>query len=224
MAEMDDSEKQQFEDLHARGIAAKDAGEHEKAQSLFYGADIIARHAGDTRKRLDTLNPMARASWSLGRYDEASKLLEAARSIAVELDLIDEEAIAISNLGRVAAIKTVKILPVGAQAEALRDSSVPLFHQAFEMLLEHPHLYYRYANASHGSVVSALAGERKFAWQLTGEGLAVAHQISPEPYDRKTPAEISPGGLRQLKAARYLIALGNHTPLLAAKARSELIR
>jgi tetratricopeptide (TPR) repeat protein len=224
MTEMDPAARAQFEELHAAGMAAKDKGQHEEALGLFLYADDVADSAGDNRKRLDALNPVARALWNLERYEEAAERLVEAASIAKQLELIDEEAIAISNVGRLIAAKTIRTIPVDEQPGALREASVPLFMKSYDMLRDHPHLYYRYANASHGGVTAALAGERKFAWQLSEEGLGVAHRVSPEPYDQKTPAEINPMGLKQLKAAKYLVILGNRTPILAAKTRQSLVR
>jgi tetratricopeptide (TPR) repeat protein len=224
MPPMPEEVRAQFEQHHAAGMAAKDRGSYVRALQHFENADLLAREHEDEHKRLDALNPIARAYWSLEYYDLAESTLNNAADIAQRLELVDEQAITISNIGRLLAVKTVKTIPVKDQPEELLNQAVYRFGQAYEMLRDHPHLYFRYANASHGSVVSALAGARSLARELISEGLSVAHKVSPEPYDQRTPAEISPGGLKQLKAARFLIPLGNSTPILAAKARQELVR
>lgn len=223
MPEMSDLARTQFEELHAVGMAAKTANNHQEALQYFLYADEVAATAGDSRKRLDALNPAARALWTMGQYDFASKKLFEARDIAKELELIDEEGIIYSNLGRIAAVRTIKNVSVSTQPQVLRRQSVPYFKEAYRRLYNHPHLYFRYANATHGSIVSALASDRQFTRRLIQEGITVSDQISL-PYDEKTPAEINPNGKKQLKMARFLLALGNRTPILAAKARNELIR
>lgn len=212
-----------FEELHADGMNAKSQGNHADALVYFERADYLAQEHEDERKRLDALNPAARALWTLGNYREAHQRLMLARQIASKLELIDEEAIARSNLGRLAAIQVVNNYPLSLHPKYLTKTALLEFKNAYNLLENHPHLYYRYANATHGSVASALAGNRDFTRQLIAEGLAVAHQISPEPYDQRPPAEISPKGLKQLRAARYLIAMGSWTPVLAAKARRDYI-
>jgi hypothetical protein len=250
MSEMDSWNRTRFQDLHASGMAAKNAGEHGVAFYYFQSADDLARQTGDENLRLNALNPMARALWSMDACEEAQETLDEAQDIAERLGLVDERAIAISNMGRMAARKTVrrvpvrqrlgafkdrtlgrtaifetgKTVPVRRQAAELRRVATPRFEEAYELLRGHDHLYFRYANATHGSIVAALAGERALAETLIDEGQTVSNEVSPEPYDMLTPAQISPDGLKLLKAARYLIPLGNRTPGLAFYARRRLIR
>lgn len=224
MTEMFPGEIMVFEELHARGMQAKNTGDHNEALRYFQLADNLASRTGDKRKRLDALNPAARALWSLGHYEEATDKLEKALHIATQLELKDEQGIAVSNLGRLAAVKIVKTVPVEEQAGALSAKAIPIFFDAYTLLENHPHLYFRYANATHGSVVAALGGEKQIARTLINDGLRVSRLSSPEPYDQKTPAEISPNGLKQLRAARFLLLMGNQTPILAKKARENYVR
>src|ERR1043165_3928671 len=103
-----------FNHLHEAGMWAKEGGRHEEALEHFRGADILTvQTAGDNDpKRLDALNPMARAFWSLGRYDEAVQALETAHDVALELGLRDQIGITQSNIGRLGAVKTVRTVPV----------------------------------------------------------------------------------------------------------------
>ncbi len=218
--------RERFEELHLDGMVAKDGGDHVSAMALFDRAADLAYEHDDPLKRMHALTPGARARWTLGGYDEATERLEIAADIAAELDLPDEEGITISNIGRIAAVKTVHTVPAADQATALRATAVPEFREAYRMLKGHPHLYYRYANAQHGSVVTALAGERRLAARLVAEGLGVAFRKSAEPYDQVRTYAINQnrGGLAQLVAATVLIPFGNKTPLVAGLARRKLIR
>ena len=214
----------QYETLHAGGMAAKEVADHETALAAFTQADGLARENDDPLKRLHALNPAARALWSMDRYDEATDKLEVASDIAEELDIPDERAIIVSNIGRIAAVKTIDTVEVSRQAATLRAESVPKFRDAHQALKGHPHLYYRYANAHHGSVISALAGERRLAAQLITEGFRVAFRRSEQPYDQVRTYEITKKGLVQLVAATALIPFGNRTPVAARLARSRLVR
>jgi tetratricopeptide (TPR) repeat protein len=216
--------REQFEQLNTAGQLAKQAGDHESALAIFEKADQLAIAHDDNLKRMHALTPAARALWSLDRYDEATAKLEAASEIAAELDLTDEKGITISNIGRIAAVKTVHTIPIGRQKTVLRAEAVPRFREAYKTLKGHAHLYYRYANAQHGSVISAMAGERRLTGRLIAEGVRVAFRRSEEPYDQKRTYEINPRGLVQLLAATALIPLGSRTPLLARYARNRLIR
>ena len=212
----------QFEILNEQGQSAKNRADHEAALVQFASMDALALEYNDPSKRIHALTPAARALWSMKRYDEATGRLETAASLAEELGLQDERAITISNMGRIAAVKTVDTVPLALQAASLRELAVPKFRQAYELLRNHPHLYYRYANAQHGSVVAALAGDRKLAAQLVLEGFAVAFRTSPEPYDQRPTYQISPDGRKQMLAAIALIPLGQHTPKFADMARAEI--
>lgn len=216
--------REQFEQLHAAGQSAKEAGDHAEALVVFEEADQLAIKHNDNLKRMHALTPAARALWSMGRYDEASAKLEIASDIARELDLLDERGVTISNIGRIAAVKTVHTVPVEQQSETLAVEAVPKFKEAYNILKGHPHLYYRYANAQHGSVVSAVAGERRLAGKLVAEGARVAFKRSEEPYDQKLTYQINKRGLLQLVTAAALIPFANRTPLLAKVVRSKLIR
>lgn len=215
---------EQFEQLHAAGMAAKDADNHELALATFTQADALAADHDDPLKRMHALNPAARALWSMGRYDEASDTLHTAEGLAADLDLSDERGIIVSNLGRIAAVKTVQTVPVAQQAATLRTEAVPQFREALGILDGNPHLYYRYANAHHGSVIAALAGERKLSARLVIEGLSVAFRRSAEPYDQVRTYKVNWKGLVQLAAATALIPFGNRTPVAAGLARSKLVR
>jgi tetratricopeptide (TPR) repeat protein len=212
---------EQFEQLSGAGHAAKDAGNHALASRTFREADDLAQAAGSDLKRMHALVPEARGLWSQGLYDEAAQTLSEAAVVADRLDLVDEQAITVSAFGRLAAVKTVRTVPVN-QAETLRAEALPKFQQAYDMLRGHPHRYYRYANAQHGSVVSALAGDRWLAGKLVFEGALAAFRQSP--YDTKASWRINPGGLGQLAAAVALLPLGGRTPYLAPFARRKLVR
>jgi len=216
--------REQFEELHTAGMAAKDADNHELALATFNQADDLAAEHDDPLKRMHVLNPAARALWSMGRYDEASDKLRTAEGMANELDLTDERGIIISNLGRIAAVKTVQTVPVVQQAAALQTGAVPQFREALGILDGHPHLYYRYANAHHGSVIAALAGERRLSARLVVEGLSIAFRRSAQPYDQVPTYRVNWKGLVQLAAATALIPFGNRTPVAAGLARSKLVR
>ena len=215
--------REQYNALHGSGMAAKDAGEHETALDAFVQADTLAGEHDDSLKRMHALNPAARALWSMERFDEAAAKLDTAASIAAELGLSDEQGITVSNIGRIAAVKTIHTVPVAQQPRVLKDEAVPKFREAFDTLRNHPHLYYRYANAQHGSVVSALAGERRMAGRLIAEGFRVAFRRSPEPYDQVRTYEISRKGFVQLLAATALVPFGNRTPVAAGIARRKLV-
>lgn len=200
------------------------AGQLEAARDSFYSAEDIAREAGDEHKRLDALNPAAHALWLLGYYDIALDTLTGAEQLAERLFLIDERAIAISNMGRLATYKTLKLVPVADQPEALRQEAVPRFQKAREMLAGNAHFYYRYANAQYGAPTAALASERREALKLLRDGLSVAFRRSPEPYnyDPRT-YKISPRGLGQMAVAAGLI-IDPKDYHLNLKARTSLLR
>jgi tetratricopeptide (TPR) repeat protein len=178
----------QFDRLHAAGLNANKDGEYDIAAKIFELADDLASEHNDPRKRLDALNPWAKALWSQDDYDQAIDRLELAAEIANDLDLTDEAAIAVSNIGRVAAVRVVRLLPVELVAEALHEESLP-------------HFYYRYANAHHGAPIAAVAEGEDEAMKLIAEGAAVARKVSPEPYDQVPTYTINPNGLNQLALA-----------------------
>jgi hypothetical protein len=221
---LDGEARQQFEELHAAGMTAKDDDDHAGALMNFEQADELALANDDNRKRLDALQPGARALWSLGRFNEAGQKLETAAKIAQDLELIDEQAIIISNIGRLATVKTIRTIPIKQQAAVLKAEAVPKFDVASSLLKSHPHLYYRYANAQHGSVVAALANERIVAARLIKEGLSVAFRKSPEPYDQQRTYEINRDGLKEFLAATALLLFGDRTPVIAKRIRSGLAR
>jgi len=216
--------REQFDKLHATGMALKDANKHDQALAVFERADQLAIDNNDEPKRLDALQPAARALWSMGQFDDAIDKLNTASEIAANLDLTDEQGIIVSNLGRLATNKIVSNTPVQEQAAALKTQAMPKFAEAYHILMDHPHLYYRYANAQHGSVVSALANERRTAVLLVVDGIRVAYRKSEAPYDQRPTYELNRRGLIQFAAATALIPLGSRTPLLAKWSRHRLIR
>lgn len=213
----------QFEDLHTAGMAAKRLGNHHQSLSAFEAADQLAAEYGDDRKRLDALQPAAQDLWSMGQYDEAALRLTTAGRIAGELGLSDEQGIILSNLGRLGAVKAIHSVPEAWQRQGLKAEASPRFRAAFETLKGHPHLYYRYANAQHGSLTSALAGERLLTARLVAEGLRVAFRHSPEPYEQQRPYRTSPSGLIRMAAATALLPFADRTPVLAQVARQRLV-
>lgn len=221
---MSPQERWDFENLHALGLEAQKDGRSPDALDYFIRADEIARNAGDERKRLDTLNPAAKAMWLMGDYDGAQGMLAGASILAERLGLLDESAIAISNIGRVAAVRIVRLVPVPRQAEQLSGEAVPHFARAREMLAGHDHYYFRYSNAQHGSLAAALAGEWTEVRRLLRDGLGVAFRRSPEPYDRAITYKINPRGLGQMAVAAGLLFTGNKESGLTEAARASLLR
>ncbi len=219
-----DTNLSDYERLNALGQQAKGIGDHEQALDLFNKAELLARTNNDPLKTIHALTPAARALWSLGLYDDATSKLRVAYEIAQREQYIDEQGITISNLGRIAAVEVVATVPINEQKTALKARAVPNFRQARSMLEHNPHLYYRYANAQHGSVIAALAGDRRLAAQLVFEGMRVAFRSSEEPYDTLPTYKINKLGLLQMVAATLLIPLAEHTPLLAKMSRRKLIR
>lgn len=205
---MDEKARQRFNNLHAKGMKLRDRYPR-PALTAFQLADETAADAGDERMRLNALNPMARALWHLGRYDEAAERLKEAKSIAEKLTLIDESAIAVSNLGRLAAVQVVETVAVEDQGQQFRIRSVPHFAEARKMLSNHPHYYFRYANAQHGAGVAALAGVRQEAANLIADGMSVAFSVSPQPYDQVKTSDINPRGLEQMATALAYLAHGD---------------
>ncbi|MET1033228.1 MAG: hypothetical protein ABWX94_01895 [Candidatus Saccharimonadales bacterium] len=221
---------QQFEAWNTLGQAANAAGDFQEGLTYFNDMAQLAIDYDDPRKRLDAINPAAKSLWSLGEYNEATECLETAEAIGFELGLVDEAAMARSNMARVMASYVIKSgeVPLDDQAFALRDLAVPDFIKAYKQLEDHPHLYFRYANARHGAVVAALADAGYTARRFVAEGLRVAPQESPD-YDQgrtyaiKQPGKIKPG-LIQLAAALVISPLGSRTPVLADLARRRLVQ
>jgi tetratricopeptide (TPR) repeat protein len=203
--------KKEFERLYASGMRLKSLNRPDSALKFLAEADTIARHHNDRRRRLDVLNPMAQILWSSGEFDKAKQKLALAAKISGELGLRDELAIAFSNHGRLVAVKIIKQMPVSKQAKALRQDALPYFMKAHNLLQDHDHLYFRYANAKHGSMVAALAQEYKKASLLVAEGMGVAFKKSRK-YDKEVTFTISPSGLEYLATATQLIKLGTKNP------------
>ncbi len=224
MTELTGQALARFEELNTAGQAANKAGSFDEGLGCFTEMEQIAVEAGDDLKRMHALNPAARSLWSMGEYQQAQTKLTAAEEIGTELGLVDEAAIARSNIGRVAATSIVKSVPPKQQPQRLRQEAVPAFRCAYQALKGHGHLYYRYANAQHGSVVSALAGDRRLAVSLAIEGVRVAFRRSPEPYDQVQTYEINRLGLAQLAGALLLTPLGARTPIIASLAKRKLVR
>jgi tetratricopeptide (TPR) repeat protein len=204
--------RQEFQKLHASGMKAIQNGRYHAALELFTEVDTLASHSNnDRRKRLDALNPMACSLWSLGRYEKGKQKLAQASKIASELGLRDELAIAYSNLGRLEAVRIVNTAPVSKQPKMLRKDALPYFIKAQKMLDGHDHLYYRYANAKHGSLVAALAQDYKKAALLTTEGLGIAFKKSRK-YDKEATYKLSLSAWDYFVAATELVKLGTQNP------------
>lgn len=214
--------RQQFEALHAAGLHNKN--NPTESLAFFEQADVLAVRHDDARKRLDALQPAARALRGLGRYDEAADRLNIARHIATELGLTDEQAMVISNLSSLVTARIVNTLPTDQQAAALKTEAVPMFVEAEQLLKKHPHFYYRYSNAKQGALVAALAGERAVSARFLWDGASVVFRKSPEPYDQETTYKINPAGLKQFLAAVALFPFGMKTPGLAQFVRTKLGR
>jgi hypothetical protein len=206
MSGMDAETGNLFKELHSGGLQASKRGNVRAARELFEMADELAVMHKDDRARLDALNPLARALWSINDFYGATDKLVTATEIASELNLPDEEAIAISNLGRMAAVRVVRLYPVDDITEALADEAVPRFTLAREKLEGHAHYYYRYANACHGAPIAAIAGNETEASNLIAEGTHVARRRSPEPYDQVVTHTINPYGLHQIALASMYLA------------------
>jgi hypothetical protein len=206
MSGMDPENSDMFKELHAGGLQASKRGNFRAARKLFEMADELAVMHEDDCKRLDALNPLARALWNAEDFYGATDKLVTAIEIARELKLPDEEAIAISNLGRMAAVRVVRLYPAEDVPEALGDEAVPRFEIARKKLAGHPHYHYRYANAHHGAPVAAIAGKVAEAEYLIGEGMRVARRTSPEPYDQVVTFELNTNGLHQIALALMYLA------------------
>lgn len=222
MSGMNPEARAQFEQLHTSGINAQKNDDDVAAYRIFTKADNLAKEYNDRRKRLDALNPAAKALWSMHEFDEAHRTLDEALEIAQELDLPDETAIVLSNFGRLAAFKRVKVSFVTDLPRKLREESVPYFHDAREMLKNHPHYYYRYANTQHGAPVAALAGDKAEAKALIEDGLGVAYEISPEPYDQIETYKINSKGIGQIALAAAILQYGDRYPGLKQTAIEQI--
>jgi tetratricopeptide (TPR) repeat protein len=176
-------------------------------------ADTLARQYNDRQKRLDTLNPLAKLYWQRGNYDKAKQKLTLAARIAGDLGLRDEMAIVLSNHGRLTAAQIIKKTAISKQAKELHKKALPYFMRAYKMLEDHDHLYFRYANAKHASLIAALAQDYAKASQLMIEGYSVAFKKSRK-YDKKITHKINPSGLEYFTATAKLIELGAQNPLL----------
>lgn len=210
-----------YEQVHADILAANVQRDYARTHQLAHRAIAIAMEANDYVKIAQACGPDAAAYWRSYDYGAARDRLDLAREVVLG-GPVDEQAAVSTLRGRMAAHRVVRHYPVSEQALALRVQAVPNFRHAAVLLADHPHYYYRYANGAHGSVVAALATARYTAQRLMGDALRVAHQPSP-PYDEQTPAQINPRGLLQLRMARLLLPLGNHTPGLAPLAREGMV-
>jgi hypothetical protein len=222
------AKKKEFTKLHASGMRALKIGKTEAALKFFEDADTLARHCNDRRKRLEVINPVAHCLWTLGEFDKARKKLALSVKIATELAILDELAIAYSNFGRLESVRVVKELSVTKQAKELNKTSLPYFTKVQKMLVGNDHLYFRYSNAAHGSLVAALAQDYNKSAKLTSEGLNVAFKKSTK-YSRETTYKIKPAGLEYFATAAKLIELGAKNPnsreyKLLEKTTRELIR
>ncbi len=218
---------EEFDVLCAKGMMAEQQDNYATALDVFETAAQLALGHDDRARSLDAIEPAAQALWSMGRYDEAADKLESAAKIAERLGLEDRAGLILSNMGRIAAVKTVNIFAVESQEAMLLAEATPRFREAYDILKEHPDLSCRYANARHGSLIAALAGDRQLALKLLAEGLRTALQVPEPPYDDRRTVMIGPDagrGLAQMLVTTILLPMGNHTPALAKLARDKLVR
>lgn len=202
---------QQYEQMNDRGQAANRAGHFDIGYGNFTAMAAMAEMHHDPKKMLDALNPAARSLWGMGRYDEAMAQLRFATIIADENNLFDEHAIARSNMGRIEAVRAVRTLPYAEVPAALRSRALAKFEDAYDTLIGHPHLYYRYANAHHGSAVAAYAGERRIAARFITEGMSVAFRPSSREFGHEIPSRVNNRGLGQMALAGVVAVRGNYT-------------
>ena len=205
------------------GHRANQSGDFATGFDYFDRMERLAIEEDDQQARLNALNPGAKAAWLQGEYLTAQHMLLTAYDIAQEARLADEAAIARSNLGRTAMHRIVNHFALDEQANAIRDIALPHFTNAYHGLLGHDHLYYRYANAQHGSVAAALAGDRALAVDLIDEGRNVAFKVSKH-YDQVPTYKINPGGLLQMMVAGVLASGGHRSEQLMATTRRKLVR
>lgn len=213
---------EQYQGLHAAALQAIGSGDYTAGEQQARAAFAIAKEEEDPVKMANALGPAARALWLRDQYIAASCLLSIAHEVTAD-GPIDEHAAIATLTGRLATWRIVRTMPVAAHAAALRETALPYFERAAVDLAGHGHLYYRYANSSHGSIVAALADMRWIRDKLIAEGRQVAHQVSPLPYDQRTPAEISPTGLKQLWFAEHCLPRGGRTPVFASVARRWMV-
>ena len=126
-------------------------------------------------------------------------------------------------MGRIAATEVIRTMPIEVQPEALMQRAVPKFIKALSILHNNDHYYYRYANAGHGSLICALAGDKFMANELIKDGMSVAFKTSPQPYDQVPTWRLTNHDLIRMCYARLLIPLGNRTPVLADFARRKIV-
>jgi tetratricopeptide (TPR) repeat protein len=224
MAKLNIKAKKEFQTLHTSGLKAMASNKPQAALKFFTSADDLARLQNDRRQRLDVLNPMANALWSLGEYDQAKQKLAVASKIATELTLMDELAIAFSNQGRLNAVKIVLKTPLAKQTKELQKDALPYFMKAHNMLALHDHLYFRYMNAKYGSLIAALCGDYRKAAMLISEGMGVAYKKSRK-YDKEFSAKINPSGLEYFAAVAQLVSTAERAPgSRELKAQEKLAR
>lgn len=212
-----------YNQLEASGHQANRAGNFSAGLDYFEQMDAVAATAEDPAARLKALNPAAKAAWSQGEYVLAQGELLTAYGLAEDLGLSDEASIATSNLGRAAVHRIVNHFALDEQPEAIRDIALPHFANAYHGLLGHDHMYYRYANAQHGSIAAALAGDRKLVANLVDDGMYAAFRTS-ERYDQVPTYTINRGGLAQMAAAAIIVAGGHRSDRLMAMTRRKLVR
>jgi hypothetical protein len=201
------------------------AGKHDYSSALekFEKADTLAVAHDDDPRRLQTLTPSAQILWRAGQYDKAAEKLDIASKIVGSMGK-DEQAMNISNLGRLITNRIIQTAPANRHPWLLNREALPRFEGSYLILRPHPNFYYRYENAQHGSLAAALGNDRGLAAILILEGLETAFRIPEKDSEtKKPPFVLSPGGLIRLAGATALLPLGNHTPLLARFARSKLV-
>lgn len=192
------------------GLAAVRSKDFGQAFSSFKEAEALAREINDTKKRLKALNLMARAKICLAGlrgFDEAEDILFDVSDMAInspEEGLDDELYTARSTLGRIAAIKIVRLFSYSELPEKLAQKPADFFIEVLEGLAESPNYHLRYSNAIHGAVVVALARRPAEADQLIAEGQKVATLAPPKPYKSIAPADFYKDGEQRLEVAQEL--------------------
>lgn len=211
-----------YDYLHTQGMAAKSDGLHEEAYGFFVRAGSLALEQDNLLDWVHAETPAARALWSIERFNEARAKLDGVLFRVQANEIKEEIAITKANLSRLIAVQAIRENPSKDHKQILKEEALPLLKDAFIAMSNHPHLYYRYAIAHHGSVLAALAGDRRLARDLIRDGFRVALRRSP-PFDECRTYEITPGGLIQLVGAMALVPLGSRTPFTGL-AKSKLIR
>lgn len=218
-----------YDALYSQGMKAAAEGDSNLAACLLGDAAFLAQTHTDHRRASLSLVPKAKAEWSIGDFDTAEQTLsQATEAVSGVPGLADEVASVETAKGRARAVKAVALYATDLTVEKrqLAVTSVPHFQNSRRILSGNDHYYYRYANASHGSVVAAMAGKRVEAGRLLLEGIVAAFRrpAKSTEYDKVRAYKINSKQLVQLGAAALLVPMANKTPVLASLARSRLVR